>query len=215
MTIEVIGAGYGRTGTLSLKLALEQLGFAPCHHMVEVFKNPPSMAWWEAAADGNPDWPKIFEGFKAAVDWPTATFYKELADFYPDAKVVLTVRDPQSWFESTQATIFANGFDGDGAGSPIPGAGAFLPMARAVVGRLFDQQMHDREKLLEVYNRHNETVQRVIPAERLLVYHVSDGWAPLCEFLGVPVPDGPTPRVNDRESFPRTVSDHADSPASA
>jgi hypothetical protein len=203
MTIEVIGAGYGRTGTLSLKLALEQLGFAPCHHMVEVFKNPPSMGWWEAAADGNPDWPKIFEGFKAAVDWPTATFYKELADFYPDAKVVLTLRDPQSWYESTQATIFAREF-------PPESDDPFLRMASKCVGRLFDNDLHDRDRLIEVYNRHNETVQRTIPAERLLVYHVSEGWAPLCAFLGVPVPEGPTPKVNDRESFPRTVSDHSD-----
>ena len=198
MALKVIGAGFGRTGTMSLKLALEQIGFAPCHHMVEVFKAPQSMAWWEAAANGNPDWPKIFEGFEAAVDWPTASFYRELADVYPDAKVILTLRDPQSWFESTQATIFARDYPPD---SDDP----FLRMVGACVGRLFDFQMHDREKLLEVYNRHNETVQKVIPAERLLVYHVKDGWAPLCNFLGVPTPEGSTPKVNDREEFQREV----------
>src|SRR5579884_1713139 len=161
MTIEVIGAGYGRTGTMSLKLALEQIGFSPCHHMVEVFKNPQSMAWWADAADGKADWPKIFQGFKAAVDWPTATFYKELADFYPEAKVILTVRDSQSWFESTQETIFNRPFPQD---TDDP----FLTMAYKVIGRLFDQKMHDRETLISVYERHNETVQKVIPAERLL-----------------------------------------------
>ncbi|MDE2487101.1 MAG: sulfotransferase family protein, partial [Alphaproteobacteria bacterium] len=110
MTLKVIGAGYGRTGTMSLKLALEQLGFGPCYHMVEVFKNPQAPAWWLEAADGRPDWAKIFNGYSATVDWPSATFYRELAEAYPDAKVILTERDPEAWFRSTQATIFARDF---------------------------------------------------------------------------------------------------------
>ena len=209
MSLKVIGAGFGRTGTLSLKLALEQLGFSPCHHMVEVFKNPQSMAWWSDAADGKADWPKIFQGYQAAVDWPTATFYKELADFYPDAKVVLTERDPESWFASTQATIF---------GREFPEDNPFGAMARKVVGRLFDQRMHDKDKLLSVYNAHNARVREVIPPERLLVYHVKDGWEPLCRFLGVPVPEGPTPQVNSTEEFQQTIANgvlNHDQPAEA
>jgi Sulfotransferase domain len=106
MTLKVIGAGFGRTGTLSLKLALEQLGFGPCYHMVEVFKNPEAPGWWVDAADGNADWSKIFAGYDACVDWPAVTFYAALADAYPQAKVILTERDPEEWFRSTQATIF-------------------------------------------------------------------------------------------------------------
>lgn len=195
MPLSVIGAGFGRTGTLSLKLALDQLGFGPCYHMVEVFKNPEAPGYWEAAADGRPvDWEVVFAGYRSTVDWPAATFYKQLADAYPRAKVILTVRDPEAWFASTQATIFARPL----ADSPDE---AWARMAAKVIGDLFDRQMSDKQKLIDVYSRHNETVQRVIPAERLLVYDVSEGWEPLCRFLGVPAPDGPMPRLNSTEEF--------------
>src|SRR3954470_9390346 len=115
MTLKVIGAGFGRTGTMSLKLALEQLGFGPCHHMVEVFAHPESVPLWSDAADGKADWDAIFEGYLSAVDWPTATFYAELAERYPDAKVILTERDRESCFKPPQATIFARQFDANDA----------------------------------------------------------------------------------------------------
>jgi hypothetical protein len=208
MTLSVIGAGFGRTGTLSLKLALEQLGFGPCYHMVEVFKNPKAPGDWEAAADRNPvDWAEVFAGFGATVDWPSATFYRELAEAYPEAKVVLTVRDPQAWFGSTQATIFRRGFDDQ--------TDPFQRMATKVIGRLFDQRLKDEAHCIEVFNRHNETVRRVIPAERLLVYNVAEGWAPLCGFLGVAAPDAPMPRVNAKEDFARTVAEHSGGSAPA
>ena len=194
MVLSVIGAGFGRTGTMSLKLALEQLGFGPCHHMVEVIKNPAAIGWWEAAADGEAtDWAKVFEGFNSTVDWPSATFYKELADAYPAAKVILSLRDPEAWFASTQATIFRRAFDDM--------SDPFQRMAHKVIGRLFDQRLTDKAKVIEVYNRHNETVRRTIPAERLLVYDIAEGWQPLCDFLGVEVPDGPIPKVNTTEDF--------------
>lgn len=193
MALSVIGAGFGRTGTLSLKLALEQLGFGPCYHMVEVFKNPRAPRYWEAAADREPvDWEEVFKGYGSTVDWPSATFYRELAEAYPQAKVILTLRDPEAWFRSTQATIFAR---------ETTGANDFERMVEKVIGRLFDQRMHDKDKLIEVFNRHNETVQRVIPPERLLVYEVAQGWEPLCRFLGVPVPTEPMPKVNSTEDF--------------
>lgn len=196
MPLSVIGAGFGRTGTLSLKLALEQLGFGPCYHMVEVFKNPKAPAYWEAAADGEAvDWEQVFQGYGATVDWPSATFWRELAEAYPKAKVVLTVRDPEAWFASTQATIFKPDF------SDL--SDPFARMLMKVVGDLFDRRMHDKARLLEVYERHNATVQRVIPPERLLVYDVAEGWAPLCEFLGVAVPQGPMPKANSTEDFQR------------
>jgi hypothetical protein len=200
MTLSVIGAGFGRTGTLSLKLALEQLGFGACYHMVEVFRNPKAPGYWEAAADGQPaDWDEVFAGYGATVDWPSATFWRELAEAYPSAKVVLTLRDPEAWFASTQATIFKRGWD-----DPTD---PFQRMVSKVIGRLFDQRMHDKDHVIEVYNRHNATVQQVIPPERLLVYNLAEGWAPLCAFLGVAEPDTPMPKVNTSEDFERHTSE--------
>jgi hypothetical protein len=196
MTLSVIGAGFGRTGTMSLKLALEALGVGPCYHMVEVFKNPAAFDWWSDAADDpqNANWAQIFEGYNSTVDWPNATYYQELADAYPQAKVILTERDPETWFESTQATIFANDMPDDGA-SPFP------RMVRKVIYPLFDGRMHDKDKLISVFRAHNARVREAIPPQRLLVYEVAQGWGPLCEFLGVAAPEGPMPKVNSREEF--------------
>ncbi|CAN7438513.1 hypothetical protein LJR219_002856 [Phenylobacterium sp. LjRoot219] len=203
MTLSVIGAGFGRTGTLSLKLALEQLGFGPCYHMVEVFKNPKAPGYWEAAANRMPvDWAEVFAGYGSTVDWPSATFYRELAEAYPEAKVVLTVRDPKAWFASTQATIFKHDF----SGQPAP----FGPMAAKVIGRLFDQRMHDEAHCIEVFNRHNETVQQVIPKDRLLVYDLAEGWGPLCALLGVEAPATPIPKANTTEDFQRAMAGRAE-----
>lgn len=196
MSLEVIGAGLGRTGTLSLKLALEQLGFGPCYHMTEVFKNPQAPAWWVDAADGRPDWEKIFRGYRSAVDWPNATFYAELAAAYPDAKVILTERDPEAWFASTQATIFPRD-------TPPDTDAPFDQMFRKVIGRMFDQRMRDHDHVVAAYKRHNAAVRERIPRERLLVYEVAQGWEPLCAFLGVPMPDTPMPKTNSTEDFRR------------
>lgn len=208
MPLSVIGAGFGRTGTMSLKLALEQLGFGPCYHMSEVFKNPAAPGYWEAAADGKPvDWEEVFAGYRSTVDWPSATFYKELADAYPAAKVILTVRDPEAWFRSTQATIFAPRIFEDAEGD-------WARMVMKVVGDLFDREMSNKAKLIDVYNRHNETVQRVIPIDRLLVYNLAEGWDPLCRFLDVSVPETTMPSANSTEDFKQRlgaqVADHVE-----
>lgn len=195
MGLSVIGAGFGRTGTLSLKLALEQLGVGRCYHMMEVFQKPEAPQQWLDIAEGRPPpWEDVFEGYSATVDWPAATFYRQLADYYPEAKVILSERDADAWFESTQATIFARDFD------QIPNQ-VWGQMANRVVADLFDGRLHDRDHAISVYRRHNEEVRRVIAPERLLVYEVSQGWGPLCAFLGLPVPDAPLPRVNSREEF--------------
>lgn len=195
MPLSVIGAGFGRTGTMSLKLALDRLGFGPCYHMTEVFKNPKAPDYWEAAADGKPvDWEEIFAGYRSSVDWPGATFYKQLADAYPEAKVILTVRDPDSWFKSTQVTIFSRHIPDD---TDDP----WGRMVLKVVADLFERRMTDKQKLIEVYNRHNAAVQRTIAPERLLVYEVAQGWEPLCAFLGAEVPDEDMPRANTTEEF--------------
>lgn len=198
MALKVIGAGFGRTGTLSLKLALEQLGCGPCYHMVEVFKNPEAPGWWVNAADGKPDWTKIFQGYNACVDWPAATFYAALADIYPEAKLILTEREPEAWFRSTQATIFP-------CATPPDIEAPFAQLFRKVIARSFDYRLRDHDHVIEVFNSHNAEVRRRIAPERLLVYEVAQGWEPLCRFLGVPVPDTPMPKTNTSEELGRRL----------
>lgn len=198
--LSVIGAGLGRTGTMSLKLALEQLGLGPCYHMAEVFKNPAAPGLWVDAADGKPDWEAIFQGYRSTVDWPSSSFYKILADLYPTARIILTERDPEAWFNSTQATIFARDFT-------APPSNPFEAMVVKVIAGMFEGgTMHDRDHVISVYLKHNEEVRRLIPADRLLVYYAADGWAPLCAFLGVAVPDTPMPKVNSTKEFQTMVA---------
>ena len=193
MPLKVIGAGLGRTGTMSLKTALDRLGVGPTYHMIEVFKNPDAVGWWSGVADGaGPGWETIFAGYNATVDWPAATFYKELAAAYPDAKVILTERPAEEWLRSARATIFA-----DRPGAPPE----FMRMTGKVVDRMFDGGRDDDDRAIAVFERHNAEVRRVIPAERLLVYQVSEGWAPLCAFLGVPAPTEEMPHVNSTKEF--------------
>jgi hypothetical protein len=192
MALKLIGAGFGRTGTMSLKAALEMLGFAPCYHMIECFpRGPGHYRLWEEARRGNPDWDAIFEGFAATVDFPACTSYAELAAHYPDAKVLLSVRDPYKWVESTQATIFAPRWI-EFLRSSVAG-----PYMQATIDDYFDGRMHDTEYLASRFTEHVEAVKAAIPAERLLVYQVSEGWGPLCEFLDVPVPSEEFPHIND------------------
>ena len=195
MALKVIGAGYPRTGTSSLKLALEQLGFGPCHHMREIIMNPPSAAGWVQAADGHPDWEAIFEGFQSCTDAPGCSFWRELADYYPEAKVLLSLRDPDEWFASTQATVFSEEMLGRQFDSPMQ------DFFRKVVTREFDGRIHDRDFMLAQFERHKQEVIAAIPAPRLLVYDVREGWAPLCAWLEVPVPETPFPHTNSREEM--------------
>ncbi|SRR5579884_1952208 len=211
--LKIIGAGFGRTGTRSLKEALEILGAGPCYHMVEVFEHPEHVALWVAASKGEPvDWQKIFHDYRATVDWPACTFYKELMEVYPNAKVLLSVRDPEKWYESAMSTIYqAN----QRRRSPFatvaffllkllrPGIAAGIPMVDHIVWNgTFNGRFEDKEYAISIFNQHNEEVKNYVPSEKLLVYSVKDGWEPLCAFLGVPVPSVPFPHLNDRESFP-------------
>jgi len=204
MSLKVIGAGYGRTATLSLKLALEQIGFGPCYHMTEVFLKPESTGLWIQAANGNPDWEAIFKGFAATVDFPGCTFWRQLSEHYPQAKVLLSVRDPQRWFESTQETIFSE------RGIEMLRKTPMKPFLEKVAWNLFGDRIHDRDFMVDMFNKHNAEVQKAIPKERLLVYEASQGWEPLCKFLGVPVPTAPFPRVNSREEMNAMIAEHGD-----
>lgn len=194
MTIQVIGSGLGRTGTMSLKLALEQLGLGPCHHMVEVLQHMDSVPLWIEAGAGRPNWEAIFAEFGSAVDYPTCAFWRELADYYPAAKIIHTVRNPESWFDSTQETIFSAG------NMAMIGKGPMAPFFD-IISRDYQGRTTDRKFMLDYFRRHTEAVLAAIPADRLLVFEVKQGWEPLCAFLGVPVPDTPFPRENSTADF--------------
>lgn len=200
MALEIIGAGLGRTGTLSLKRALEILGYGPCYHMEEIIASPSRADQWVEAGRGRPNWDEIFAGYRATVDWPAATWWRELADHWPNARVILSVRDADRWFDSTQRTIFHP----DTLGAAMPPA--MKETIETSVLRLFDGKVNDRETCVSVYNRHVELVQEAISSDRLLVYPVGAGWEPLCEFLDCPVPDQPYPRSNDEEEFKKSAA---------
>lgn len=199
MSLKVVGAGFGRTGTMSLKLALEQLGFDKCYHMMEV--TPEHREPWVRAHRGEAiDWDALLEGFQASVDWPSCNLWREQLAQWPDAKVILSLRDPESWYASIMNTIYpmstAMARDGDGD------AKAFGNFAVEVVwNHVFNGRVDDKDFVIGVFNKHNETVKAELPPEKLLVFEAKEGWGPLCEFLEVDVPDTDYPRVNTTEEF--------------
>lgn len=211
MNLKVIGAGFGRTGTMSLKAALEELGFDPCYHMSEVFENSSHADRWNAAAiGGRVEWENLLGDYAATVDWPGCSFYEELMEAYPEARVLLSVRDPERWYESTSNTIYnirrlttsSKFFALVGRLNP-----RITRVARMVNNLIwegtFDGRFEDKQYAIEVFNRHNEEVKERVPKDRLLVYEVKEGWEPLCDFLGVEVPETPFPHLNDSDSFRR------------
>lgn len=204
MTLKVIGAGLPRTGTLSMKAALEQLGFGQCYHMEEVFAAPARSGQWASFFRGGPvDWDQVFEGYGAAVDAPACFAWRALAEHYPDAKVVLTVREAESWLVSMRKTILSDGYVDGLIASPVgPMIGSMLGvMSRIAGGPPPPPGPPTREGLLAMREAHNAAVAREIAPGRLLVYEVGEGWGPLCRFLGVDTPEASFPRVNDAASF--------------
>ena len=200
MTIQVVGAGVGRTGTLSLKTALEQLLGEPCYHMLEVFGHPEHVTFWrEAAEGGKVDWTGTLSGYGATSDFPACLFWQEILDANPDAVVVLsTRRDSRSWWESASQTIFAI----DGAHLP-PEMADWYKMWKAVASARFTADWTDQAASESAYDRHNSEVRASAPADRLVDWQPGDGWGPLCERLGVPAPAEPFPHLNTREEFPK------------
>lgn len=200
MSLSVIGAGFGRTGTMSLKKALEQLGFWPCHHMEEVFKNPWQLPFWERAAKGKTvDWDEIFQGYGASVDWPSAHYWKELAAFYPNSRVVLSVRPPELWWDSFSATIKRLLEIREQIPDHYPRA--VIEMADQIVREQTFGGSLEKDRVLTAFQNRIDEVKRTIPAERLLIFEVTQGWQPLCEFLNVPVPEEDFPRTNAKLEF--------------
>lgn len=217
--MKVIGAGFGRTGTASLQSALEELGFGPCYHMYEVFEHPQHADFWEAAWRGEPvAWDEVLGSYEATVDWPACTFYEQLMERHQDAKVLLSVRDPEQWYESTRNTVYKlTKLSGRSPFSRVGLAllsllkfGTFtirpLQIAEEIaVQGTFGGRFEDKRYAIEVFNRHNEEVRQRVPEERLLIYEVKEGWGPLCEFLGVEEPDKPFPHRNDTAEVQRLI----------
>lgn len=203
MALKVIGAGLGRTGTLTLKTALEMLGFGPCHHMVEVMGNAATqMPLWNRAAAGEAvDWDEVFAGYAATVDWPGCHFYAELAERYPEAKVILSHRDPERWYESMSETILKSmEMMGLGPGEAVPADHPMYFGAVIISQKTFDHD-YSKANVIAAFERHVAAVRQTIASDRLLEFEAAEGWEPLCAFLGVPVPDAAFPRTNSRDEF--------------
>lgn len=212
MSLQVIGSGIGRTGTHSLKLALEQLGFGKCYHMAELFEHPEGLIYFQQAERGETvDWDKLFKGYKSAVDYPVARYYKQLIAAYPKAKIIHTIRDAESWYQSATETIFW-------ATKPSPGRILSLllkmpfntnvrkrfPVLKydgGLMDNIFGKDLKNKQEVIKTYNAINEETLNYIPKDRSLVYDIKTGWEPLCNFLNVPVPSTPFPKSNTRDAF--------------
>ncbi len=213
MAIKIIGAGMGRTGTHSLKLALEELGYGKCYHMEDLIGlHPENVTFWQDLRAGKPvDWEGFFDGYQAAVDVPTFMHYRDFMEHYPDAKVILTVRDRESWYKSFGDTIIKSAKPSFGKIMAMSVRLPFDKMLRRRLGvlkfaggylkQLFPEGFENKEASLRAFDNWNKTVQETVPPEKLLVYNLKDGWEPLCKFLNVAVPDTPMPHSNTTAEF--------------
>ena len=201
MALNIIGSGFGRTGTMSMKEALTTLGFGPCHHMIEVMENPAQPPHWKQIAAGEKvDWEQVFDGYHAQVDWPGAHVWPETVKAFPDALVLHTERPEDAWWNSFDKTIgkfFRNYTELE---LPPPIYEIFDTMYRWFVQENFSD-LADRDAVVAAYRRNNERVRDTVPADRLLIYQPGDGWEPLCRFLEVPVPEGEFPHRHPQKEF--------------
>ena len=207
--LKVVGAGWGRTGTTSTLAALNILGLGPCYTFYTIMSEKPEhFAQWQAAYAGEKmDWPALFDGFNSVVDWPACDFYPELLKLWPEAKVILNVRDPESWYTSMVNTIWEVYENLRRAGQTAE----TNPLYRLLQTMLWDGTFHgrfeDKAYAIDLFEQHNARVKAALPAEKLLVFDVKQGWEPLCRFLNVPVPDQQFPHVNDTEAFRARVQE--------
>lgn len=218
MRLRVVGAGFPRTGTTSLKAALERLLGAPCYHMRELFGRPDDAAVWRDAYAGvMPDWHRFLAGYAAGVDWPVSWFWRELSDAYPDALVLLSRRESaERWYQSMDQTVLPGARHltrGDSPGRRPPllsttpeQARAAEDMFRAMFGSAFDDP-HDRDNVIAAYERHLDEVRATVPAHRLLEWQPADGWQPLCAALDLPIPDEPFPHENTTAEMRARIND--------
>ena len=199
MALGVIGAGFGRTGTNTLREALNQLGLGPCYHMYEAIQRPDHIAIWQAAAEGKlPDWDGLFEGFQSGVDWPVSRFWRELGEHYPEAKIILSERDPEAWFRSIDKTIFETWRLKKTPEEFV----AIRRMTKALIrDGVFGGEIEDKDHVIKVFKKNSADVRATFGPDRLLVFDPHEGWEPLCAFLGVPVPDETFPHTNTTADF--------------
>lgn len=208
--MKVIGAGLPRTGTLTQKVALEMLGFGPCYHMVNLFADWGQLAVWQEAFEGGRDWGRIFAGCQSEVDWPGSFYFRDLVAAYPEAKVLLSVRDPGDWERSMRATVCQH-WEGDtllrhltAASTQVSSTwGAYIELMKTMwtAQGAFGPDGTWVSALADVLEQHTEAVTQAVPTERLLAWDVNEGWEPLCAFLEVDVPAARLPRLNDSATY--------------
>ncbi|AYY12646.1 sulfotransferase family protein [Actinobacteria bacterium YIM 96077] len=210
--LKLINAGLGRTGTTSLKVALEKLGYGPCYHMFDVVNDEKRLGQWERiVCDGQrPDWDAVFEGYTSAVDGPCAIYYKQLMEAYPEAKVMLTVRDADLWYRSTYDTLYQFALHGGGDPSDTDSMSSRVHRLTSAMtwNGLFGGRFADKDYAIEVFRNHNQEVVSTVGLDNLLVFDVAEGWEPLCAFLGVDVPPEDFPHVNDTASMRERLQQH-------
>ena len=201
MGLRVIGAGLSRTGTFSLKLALEQLGVGRCYHMHELFFHPEHAPIWERASAGaKVDWEQLFDGYAAACDAPRALFWRELSEFYPEAKVILTVRSPSEWYESMRATVVEMMRQPHLV--PDATAQAMLRTAhRLVLEGFFGGRFDDSREAIARFDAHCAAVQATLAPSSLLIYNGLPWMGPVVRVPPAPSAERPFPRTNDRKGF--------------
>lgn len=201
MTLKILGAGFGRTGTKSTKMALEHLGFGPCHHMSEIGKNPELLRPWQDLVGGKlVNWELVFRGYQAQLDWPGTVFWRELSTAYPNAKVILTTRDPDQWYTSISSTILRS-FNEIGVLPPSPRRNLLLMARHLIDDGVFGGKLNDPEHAKRIFVEHIDAVRAEIPKDRLLEFDAREGWQPLCAFFGREVPDIPFPRTNTKTEY--------------
>ena len=202
MALKVIGSGFGRTGTRSLKEALEILGLGPCHHMEEVFAHPEQVPLWQQAmSGGETDWNRVYQGYSSQVDWPGAHVWREAAAAFPEAKVIHSGRPEDSWWRSFSTTIGKLVGIYETMELPPHIRAMFDATVPRIGEKTFGVRVPDRDTALAAYHRRREEVLAALPASRVLVFDVAQGWGPLCAFLGTDIPDQPFPHLNEREAF--------------
>lgn len=200
--MKVIGCGFGRTGSMSMKIALEQLGVGPCHHMDEVIANPAEqLPYWLAASKGEKiNWNDALKGYESCVDWPTAAYWPVLAKHFPEAKILLTTRSAESWYNSISKTIFKIMGDATNASGNEPNPFGEM-LQHMILENTFNGDITDRDHCINVFNKNVQAVKDSFSGNKLFIYNIGDGWEGLCKWLDVPVPDIPFPRTNNQQEF--------------
>lgn len=219
MTIKIIGAGLPRTGTNTLRESLELLGFCKTYHMKQLLVNPENLHYWTTLkSTGTTNWEELYNGYQATVDFPCYPWYKEHMKQYPDAKVILTTRPFEKWYQSFYSTIWHTQNPPEEQKPEMMKKVASDPRLQSVMKVMgfakqamnedhFQGRFLDKEFMENLFNEHHEEVKNYVPANKLLVFNVSEGWEPLCEFLDVKVPTEPLPHTNKREDFGTMVGE--------